>query len=136
MLGYNVTIRNSRLNLVRDAIDANASPGVVKIYSGTRPGTAGGAIGTSVLLASGTFAKPSAANASGGVLTFHAITYTNAVATNTATWARVEDGAGVFVADGDVGPSGSGTDIQVTSVDFVTGGPVTHVSASITAANA
>lgn len=134
-LGYIASLRNSRLNLVRDAIDAAVSAGTVKIYSGTRPAT-GGAISGPTLLTSGTFSDPSAPNASGGELTFSAITYTDAVADGTATWARIADGDGNFVADCDVGTSGSGAEIILNSTSFVTGGPVTHVSAKITAGNA
>jgi len=136
-LGYATTLRNSRLDLVRDAIDADSptNAGTVKIYSGTRPATAA-AITDQVLLSTGTFSDPSAANASAGVLTFSTITYTNAVADGTATWARIEDGAGTFVADADVGVTGSGADITLNSVGLVTSGPVTHVSATITSGNA
>ena len=135
-LGYRVELRNARLNLVRDYIDAAATAGVIKIYSGTRPASSGGALSGNTLLASGTFSDPSAPNAAAGVLTFSAITYGNAVATNTATWARIEDGDGLFVSDADVGAVGSGADIIVNSVDFVSGGPVTHVTATITSGNA
>jgi hypothetical protein len=134
--GYAVALRNARLNLVRDAIDADlpTNPGTVKIYDGTRPAT-GAAITDQVLLTTGTFSDPSAPNAAAGVLTFSAITYGDAVADGTATWARVADGSGAFVADGSVGTAGSGADFIMNSVGIVELGPVVHISAQITAGN-
>lgn len=134
-MGYATTLRNTRLNDIRDAIDAGAAAGTVKIYTGTRPAT-GAALSGNTLLSTGTFSDPSAPSAASGVLTFSSITYTDAVADGTATWARIEDSDGTFVADASVGTTGSGEDITLNAVTFVTGGPVNHVSATITAGNA
>jgi len=134
-LGYNVALRNSRLDLLRDDIDAATTAGTIKIYSGTRPAT-GAALSGNTLLSSGTFSDPSAPNAASGVLTFNTITYTDAVADGTATWARIEDGDGNFVADASVGLTGSGEDITLNAVAFITGGPVSDEGATITHGNA
>lgn len=133
--GYKVPLRNARLNLVRDDIDADIAAGVITILSGTRPAT-GAAITAQVALTIGTFSLPCAPDAASGELTFSAITYGDALADGTATWARIEDGAGAFVADASVGIPDSGADVILNSVGIVTGGPVTHVSAKITAGNA
>lgn len=134
-MGYATTLRNTRLNDIRDAIDAGAGAGTVKIYTGTRPST-GAALSGNTLLSTGTFSDPSAPAATSGVLTFSSISYTDAVADGTATWARIEDSDGTFVADASVGTAGSGEDITLNAVTFVTGGPVNHVSATITGGNA
>jgi hypothetical protein len=134
-LGYAVDLRNDRLDLVRDRIDADTNPGTIKIYSGTRPAT-GAAITDQVLLTTGTFAKPSGAASVAGVFAFEAITYVNGITDGTATWARIADGAGAFVADGSVGIVGSGADVILNSVGILEDGIVLHVSATLTAGNA
>lgn len=131
-LGINVTLRNARLNVLRDAIDAGVGPGVVKIYSGTRPATGGAA---TTLLGTVTCSDPCAPNAASGVLTFSAFTEdSSADADGTATWARAEDSAGTFVADMSVGTSG--TDLIMNTVTIVTGGPIRIDSGTITEGNA
>ena len=133
-LGYVAALRHARLNLVRDYIDAGPGAGTVKIYTGVRPAT-GGALSGNTLLTTGTFADPSAPDASGGELVFSAITYTNAAADGDAAWARIEDSTGAFVADASVGVSGSGADFILNSVSMVTDGTVSHVSAKIITGN-
>ena len=118
-IGLLATLRNSRLNLIRDAIDAGAGAGKLRIYHGTtagdRPAT-GGTITTN-LLAELTFSDPSAPNASGGVLTFSAIT-ADASADNTGTgyWCRIVDSNNAFVLDGSVGTSGADYNLNTTSI--------------------
>lgn len=132
MPGYSATIRNTRLNAVRDAIDAGSGAGQLKFYDGPQPAT-GGTVTNE--LAAGTFSDPSAPDAAGGVLTFNAITVSDATLDGTAVWARVTDSAGTFVGDFSVGVTGSGADFEVNSTDFLAGGSVSVISASITAGN-
>lgn len=130
-LGINATVRNSRLNAIRDAIDAGATGGFLRVYDGTRPATGGAA---TTLLAELTFSDPCAPNASGGVLTFSAITAdSSANATGTATWCRIVDSTGGFVADGSVGTSGADYSLNTTSI--TAGVQVSCTSASITEGN-
>lgn len=132
--GFATTLRNSRLNAIRDAIDAGAGAGKLRIYSGTRPAT-GAAITSQTLLAELTFSDPCAPAASGGVLTFSAITAdTAADATGTATWARIVDSTGTFVADCNVGTSGS--DINLNSTAIQVNAEVSVTSATLTDGNA
>ena len=113
-LGYVTAVRNSRLNAVRDAIDAGAGAGLLRIYDGTRPSTGGT---PTTLLAELTFSDPCASNASGGVLTFNAITAdSSANATGTATWWRGVDSTGAAVVDGNCGTSGSDMNLNSTSI--------------------
>ena len=70
-LGMNATLRNNRADEITTLIDGGAGAGTIKIYDGTRPAT-GGSVTT--LLATLTCTDPSAAAASGGVLTLSAIT--------------------------------------------------------------
>lgn len=131
-LAYAVATRNSMLNLVRDAIDAGAGAGLWRIYDGTRPATCGTA---TTLLAELTCTDPCAAGASGGVLTFSAITAdASANATGTATWFRLVDSTGTCAHDGNVGTSGS--DLNLNSTSIATGQQVSITSATITEGNA
>lgn len=131
-LGLVTATRNSRLNLIRDAVDAGSGAGKLRIYDGTRPATGGTA---TTLLAELTFSDPSAPNASSGVLTFSAITSdASADATGTATWCRVVDSTGAFVFDGSVGTSGA--DYNLNTVSITAGVQVSCTSATLTEGNA
>lgn len=131
-VGLVTATRNSRLNVIRDAIDAGAGAGLARIYDGTRPATGGAA---TTLLATLTCTDPSAPNASSGVLTFSAISPdTSADATSTATWGRFVDSTGAVVADFSVGTSGQ--DLNLNTVSIVTGVQVSCSSATLTEGNA
>jgi hypothetical protein len=130
-LGLASALRNSRLDKIRDAIDAGAGSGLLRIYNGTRPATGGTA---TTLLAELTFSKPSAPNASGGVSTYNAIASdASADATGTATWCRVVDSTGAFVMDGSVGTSGA--DFNLTTTSIVATQPVSCTSCVLTEGN-
>jgi hypothetical protein len=125
-------IRNSGLNALRDAIDAGTGAGLLRLYDGSRPAKGGAA---TTLLAELTFSDPSAPNASGGVLTLSAVTAdASANATGTATWGRIVTSSGTFVADCNVGTSGS--DINLNTVSITAGVQVSITSATLTAGNA
>lgn len=86
---YTVTVRNSRLQQVQNAIDAQATPGQLQLLSGSAS-----------LLASFTFQKPSATIAS-GVLTFSGLPlFATASGSGTAAGAQLVDGSGNIVATG------------------------------------
>lgn len=129
-LAYDVSIRNGQLDQVTTRAGASA---LLRFYSGTRPATGGTA---TTLLAELTCNATFAPSASGGVLTLNAITAdSSANATGTATWFRIVKSDGTtFVMDGDVGTSGS--DLNMNSVSFTSGGSVAVSSFTITAGNA
>ena len=130
-MGLADTIRNNRLTQILNAIDAGPAAGFLRIYDGTRPAKGGTA---TTLLAELTFSDPSG-TVSAGVLTFSAVNQDpSANATGTATWARIVDSTGAFVADFNVGTSGS--DINLNSVAISTGQAVQITSATITEGNA
>lgn len=131
-LGIATAVRNSMLNQIRNAIDAGAGAGLLRVYDGTRPATGGSA---TTLLAQLTFSDPSAPDASSGVLTFSAITKdSSADAAGTATWCRVVDSTGAHVFDGSVGVAAS--DYILGTTIIVIGNEVTCTSGTITAGNA
>lgn len=130
LIAYSTTVRNNRLTQVVNAIDGGAGSGTIKIYDSTRPAS-GGTVTT--LLATLTFSKPSGV-VSAGVLTLSAITSGTAAATGTATWARLADSTGTFVADVNVGTSGA--DINLNTTSIVINATVSITSGSITEGNA
>lgn len=126
----NPTLQNNMLDEITALIDAGTD-GLLRIYDGTQPATGGTA---TTLLAELTFSTTSAAAASGGVLTFSAITDdSSANATGTATWFRVVDSAASHVFDGTAGTSG--TDLVLNTASITSGGTVSVTSFTITAGN-
>jgi len=131
-ISYSTTIRDNRLNVVRDAIDGGAGAGLLRIYDSSRPATCGTA---TTLLAELTFSDPCSTGASSQTLTMSSITAdSSANATGTATWFRAVDSTGTCCIDGNVGTSGS--DMNLNSTSISTGQQVSCTSFVITAGNA
>jgi len=126
------TIRTNMVTQITSAIDADAGAGTIKIYDGTQPAKGGTA---TTLLAELTFSVTSTSSITGGVATFDAITQdSSANATGTATWFRMADNTGDFVADGTAGTSG--TDLILTTASIVATQPVSiNTGGTITAGN-
>lgn len=126
--GYVTALRNARLDAITTFIGAS---GKLRLYSGTRPAT-GGAITT--LLVELTLNATFAPGAASGVLTANAIASGTAVATGTASWARI------FKADGtticiDLGVGTSGQEVTIATTSIVTSGTVSCSSLVITTGN-
>lgn len=132
-LGFPTALRSSRATAIRDAIDAGAGAGKVRIYNATRPATGGTA---TTLLAELTLSDPSG-TITNGVLTFSAITSDSAAdATGTAAWFRIVDSTNATVVDGDVTATGGGGELQFASVTFTAGQQINITSFAITEGNA
>lgn len=118
---YSSTVKNARLTVVRDAIDAGSSNGTLEI----------GTTGMGTVLATIPLADP-CGSVSTGVLTFSApVSDTNADASGTAAEARIKDSSGTTVVSGlTVGTSGA--NINLSSVGITAGDTVTLSSAAIT----
>lgn len=127
LVGMSSTLRNARNDAITTAAGASA---LIKIYDGTRPATGGTA---TTLLATLTCNATFAPASSGGVLTLNSITSANAVATSTATWARLTTSGGTFVLDCNVGTSGADLNLNTTSI--VSGASVAITSATFTDGN-
>jgi len=131
-VALSTALRNSRADEITTALDAGSGAALLRIYNGTRPATGGTA---TTLLAELTFTDPMAPAASGGVLTASAITSdTSANATGTASWGRLVDSDANFVADFDVGTSGSDLNLNTTAI--VSGATVAVTSFVLTEGNA
>ncbi len=115
---------NAMAEAVRDAIDAGASAGTLKIYDGTRPANANTAVAGQTLLGTVTLTDPSTGSATAGVLTVGDPAEVNWAATGTATWCRIADSDGNTVLDGDVGVSASGAFLELSSVSAVASDPI------------
>ena len=119
------TLKNSMLTPVRDAIDAGAGAGTIKIYTSPMATLPSDAIGAQVLLGTLTFSDPSGASPTSGVFTASAITQdSSADATGTAAWARIQDSTGTVVMDVDITATGGGGSMQMNTTSVVIGGPL------------
>ena len=126
-------IKNSALAVIRTAIDAGGGPGTIKLYSGTQPTLASDAVTTQVLLGTVSFQDPCGSETN-GVFTAAVplVPEDAALATNTATWARIADSTGATVCDVDVGTTGGGASLQMNTTAIVIDGPIIITSFTIT----
>lgn len=122
--------KNAAMDAVTALIDAGSAGGKIKIYDGTKPAGPNTAISTQTLLATLTLSTTGFGAASGGVATANTITAGTAVATGTASWARITDSDDNAVIDVTVGTSGC--DINLTSVALSSGISVGITSATLT----
>lgn len=127
------TVRTSRIDAIRVAIDAGAGAGLLRIYAGSKPGTKGDPP-AGLLLAELTCADP-CGSSSGGVLTF-TVPFSDTAANNTGTasFFYLTDSTGAYVAEGDCAVSGS--DLNLITTSIVAGQPVQVTSMTITDGNA
>lgn len=128
-VGYATNLRNAKLDALTTF--AGASP-KLRIYSGTRPAT-GGAITTLLVecICNATFAPA----ASAGVLTANAIASGTAVATGTATWARLFKSDGTTIV-ADFGVATSAAEVIIANTSIVTSAVIAVSSLVVTAGNA
>lgn len=124
MAQFALAVRNATATARRDAIDAAATPGVVRLYTGSMPADADTAVGGQTLLGTVTCAQPCGSVAD-GKLTFSSLTQDDSAdASGTAAWARIEDGDGNAVVDLTVSATGGGGELQLNTTSIVAGGPI------------
>lgn len=117
------SVRNAKVDAAVDLLDAGAGAGTIKIYSGSQPATpATAASGT--LLVTITLADPAFGAASSGSASLTDPASVNAVATDTAGWARFADSDGTTRFDGHVTATGGGGVVELSSTSLVSGNPV------------
>lgn len=127
----NINISDTAANAAVSAIVALANSGTINFYTGVQPVNANTALSGNTLLATLTFGNPAFGAPVGGVATANAITSGTAVATGTATFARILESNGTTVLwDATVGTSGTAIVMGTTSI--VTGGVVSISSATYT----
>lgn len=125
--------RNAMMDAVTAAIDAGTA-GYIEIRSGTQPANANTAVTGSLLVTLTLDATASFGASAAGVITLDAtpVITATAVATGTATWARIFDSAGNAVLDGSVGTSGEA--FTITSTSIVSGQTVNLTAGTLTLA--
>lgn len=117
-------VKTAVLTPIRNAIDAGAGPGTIKIYTGSMPANPDAAA-TGTLLGTLTFSDPCGTVAAGGPLTMSDITQdASADADGTAAWARVADSTGAAVMDINVSATGGSGALQLNTTTVVAGGPI------------
>ncbi len=126
IIGFVTARKTSRANLVAGWLDS----GKIEVYDGTRPVTNGGAITTQNILVA--FDIPSTSGTvTNGVFTGAEIEDAIAVYDGTGAWCRSYDSADSIIFDGDVGASGSGSFLELSSTSIVSGALVQVSSFSI-----
>lgn len=103
-LALSSAIRDARANAIVGQIDRAATPGTLELYYTTQP-AAGASPGGSAA-ASITLAKP-CGTVSGGVIHFANSVPAQVAAGGTVLWARVRDGDGNWMIDGNVAVTGT-----------------------------
>lgn len=128
MPSYNTTVRNDRMSVVNTA----SSGGKLALYDGTKPAPGGA---TTTKLAEFNLSTPAGA-VSGGVLTFTDPANTTVIADGQATWARITNSGGSWVADFTVSQVGGTGEIRLTEDNLTTGMALDVTSLTITEGDA
>lgn len=132
LVKLNTDLRTARLQLLVDALDADADPGYVELYTAPQPATGGAAVTTQTLLGTWVLSKPSGVVVD-GELTFAAITDDPvADATGDLVWGRFYDGAGNFVMDGDAGTAASTALLRFNTLSVLAGGLIEALGGTLT----
>lgn len=133
-LQFETTTRNVMLDTITSKV---GSSGRLRIYSGSVPASCGTALSGQTTLVDMPLSATMAAAASGGVLTFNAISQTNASNSGTASFFRIYDSAGTTCyVQGSVTTLGGGGDITLNTTSLTSGGPVVITSLTFTAPGA
>jgi hypothetical protein len=83
------------------------------------------------LLGTLTLDQPAGSVDSAGVLTLRASTIQTVTTGGTAAWARLENGAGTWIYQGDCGLTGSGAFVELNTLELLVGGPLRPDSLTI-----
>jgi hypothetical protein len=117
-----VKARDRILAAITALIDAAPTPGTLEIFGGQQPASADDGVGAQQPIASLTFSRPAFGTPLNGVIGARPIDQRPAMASGTASWARILDGRGNAILDIDVGESGAA--LNLTSTQLFEHGPV------------
>jgi hypothetical protein len=111
-------LSDTAANAEAAAISPLMNSGLIRVYSGTQPATANTALSGNTLLATFTFAATAFTAPVAGLLTANTIASATAVATGTATFARIlESDGSTVVMDITVGlGGGAGLNLNATAI--------------------
>jgi hypothetical protein len=123
--------QNKAADAIVDSIDTGTGTtgGTIKIYKNAAPLNANTAADSGNLLVTLTFSSTAFNSASSGQAAAYAITNGTAVATGTATWARILDRDGATIMDVDVGESG--TTLVLDTASIITDATVSCTSGTL-----
>ncbi|MHC6050624.1 hypothetical protein ACYT85_02820 [Ralstonia solanacearum] len=123
MITLSVPVRNSRLAVIGQALDAGAAGGLLRLYAAPRPDV-GQPLTDQVVLVDIRLPKPCVLSLDGGRLVFAPIGQALCRRSGIAAWARLCDSEGAWVADLDVGLPGSGAEVELSRLQLFVGGAV------------
>ena len=119
-------------DVIGTALDADAGPGTIKVYTGTQP-TNPNTAASGTLLCTFTLADPSFGAASTGSKTIQGTPLaTTGVADGTAGWFRAADQSGDAVMDGTVSATGGGGNLELNTTTVSTGLSVEITGGTVT----
>lgn len=122
--------RSAACDAIVDRLDTGGA-GTIKLYTGTQAATADTAIGSQTLLVTINLSATAFGAASNGVATLAGTPLSGtAVASGTATWFRMANGAGTTIMDGTVGTATSDLIVNTTTIN--SGNTVTVSSGTVT----
>lgn len=131
MITLSIPVRNSRLAVIGNALDAGTAGGLLRLYAAPRPAL-GEVLTEQALLVELRLPKPSVGSLDGGRLTFASINRALCQRSGTAVWARLLDGDERWVADLDVGVAGGDAEVVLSKLELFAGGAVDVTLAEIT----
>lgn len=127
-MALSTVARNARAAALRDLIDAAAGAGTLSLYGTAQP-AAGASAGAAPLVVL-TLDDPCGTVDSGALLLADTVE-AQVTTTGAPLWARLHDGAGVWLADMDAGVPGAGATLSLPLSLFYAGAFVRLAGASI-----
>lgn len=132
-LSYSVAVKDARAHALTTLIDAGGSAGNITLYTGVAP-VGVGDVTTQASLVVIQLQKPCYSSISNGVITLDAGIEQMVQVTGRAGWARIANSQGIAIADMTVGLTGSGSDIELPTLDFIQGAYIKVMAGQITEA--
>ncbi len=123
MITLSIPVRNRRLAVIGNALDAGTVGGMLRVYSGPRP-VIGQALSEQIVLVELRLPKPCVLSLDSGRLVFAPIGEALCRRSGIAVWSRLADSDGRWVADLDVGLAGSGAEVELSALQLFAGGSV------------
>jgi hypothetical protein len=132
------TLSNARRNAAAaghtDALDSGSGPGLIRIYSGSKPAGPDTAISGQILLAEFTLADPAFTAGATGVRTLDAtpVLATDGLAAGTAAWYRALSSDGVAHFDGTVSDEAGAGELKLNTTTISVGLDLQITAGSLT----
>lgn len=132
MITFSVPTANEMMTALRDAADAGTGPAKIRIYEGSIPWdevtgypNATGDASSNVVLAEMECSDPCGTVANKRIIFNPINPELSILASGSATFFRVFDSDDNVILQGTVGLEGDGTDMALSTVDFIQGGKAT-----------